>query len=64
MISLYLISLGVSKIRVKLETADKGVLGDSATSELTRFRMAINFIFGLIVLQGFYVSLLVLQITS
>jgi len=51
--SLYLISLGLSKIQLKMgiTTADKG-LSDAAMKESTRFRKVLNFIIGMIVVQG------------
>ena len=52
--SLYLISFGLSKIKLKTDTTGKG-LSNYVMSESTRFRMALNFIFGLIVVQGFII---------
>jgi len=54
--SLYLISLGLSKIQVKTETTVKG-LSYSVISETTRLQKALSFIFGLIVVQGFIIYL-------
>ena len=52
--SLYLISLGLSKIQLKTEHVGKG-LSYSVISEKTRLQKALSFIFGLIVVQGFII---------